>query len=285
MNYYDILGVPKGASAQDIKTAYRKLAMEHHPDRGGDESHFQRISQAYDTLGDPAKRNRYDDEINIQAQFNTNFRSFEDVHTVFNDFFGASGFGFSGRPRSGHGHTRAKNLDLNIRCKITLLDSFLGKDLEATYGLPSGRKETVLINIPAGIRSGETISFRGMGDDTYPQVARGNLNVTIEVAQDFNFVRRDDDITTIIEIDAIEAMIGCIKPIETIDGTVMNLRLKPGIGHGGECTMLNLGFRNIRTGRTGNFVVIVYIRIPEILDKNIVKKLEDIKNEINKLSK
>jgi len=287
MNYYDILGLQRGASPQEIKTAYRKLAMEHHPDRGGDESHFQRISQAYETLSDANKRARYDDEINIQAQFSSHFRSFEDahnVHNMFNDIFGRNPFDF-GRGRAGHGQTRAKNLDLNIKCKISLLDSFLGKDLEATYSLPSGRRETVVINIPSGIKNGETISFRGMGDDTYPQVARGNLNVTIEVAQDFNFVRRGDDITTIIEIDAIEAMIGCSKPIETIDGTILQVALKPGLAHGSEYAMPNMGFKSIRTGRIGNFIVIVYIRIPEIKDKNIIKKLEEIKNEISNLSK
>lgn len=284
MNYYDILGLQRGASPQEIKTAYRKLAMEHHPDRGGDESHFQRISQAYETLSDANKRARYDDEISIQAQFNGNFRSFEDVNNMFNDIFGRGPFDF-GRPRSGHGQSRAKNLDLNIKCKITLLDSFIGKDLEATYSLPSGRKETVVINIPPGIKSGETISFRGMGDDTYPQVQRGNLNVTIEVAQDLNFVRRGDDITTIIEIDPIEAMIGCVKPIETIDGSILQVKIKPGVGHGSEYALANLGFKSIRTGKVGNFVIIVYIRIPEIKDKNIIKKLEDIKNEIDNLSK
>jgi DnaJ-class molecular chaperone len=285
MNYYDILGVLQGASAQEIKTAYRKLAMEHHPDRGGDESHFQRISQAYETLSDPNKRSRYDDDIAIQAQFKGNFRSFEDVHNVFNDLFGRQGFDFGGRPRSWHGQTRAKNLDLNIKCRISLLDSFIGKDLEATYSLPSGRKETVVINIPPGIKNGETISFRGMGDDTYPQVVRGNLNVTIEVAEDYNFVRKGDNITTIIEIDAIEAMIGCNKPIETIDGNILYIKLKPGVSHGSEYAIANLGFKNVRTGRVGNFVVIVYVKIPEIKNKDIIKKLEEIQNEISNLSK
>lgn len=284
MNYYDILGLQRGASPQEIKTAYRKLAMEHHPDRGGDESQFQRISQAYETLSDANKRARYDDEISIQAQFNGNFRSFEDVNNIFNDMFGRGPFDF-GRPRSGHGQTRAKNLDLNIKCKITLLDSFIGKDLEATYSLPSGRKETVVINIPPGIKSGETLCFRGMGDDTYPQVIRGNLNVTIEVAQDLNFVRRGDDITTIVEIDPIEAMIGCVKPIETIDGSILQVRLKSGVGHGSEYALANLGFKNIRTNRVGNLIIIVYIRIPDIKNKDIIKKLEDIKNEIDNLSK
>ena len=288
MNYYDILGLPRGASPQDIKTAYRKLAMEHHPDRGGDEAMFQKISQAYETLSDPNKRARYDDEINIQAQFSSGqHRSFEDIHDMFNTMFrGGPGNPFDfGRGRSGHGQTRAKNLDLNIRCKITLLDSYIGKDLEATYSLPSGRKETVVINIPPGVKDGETISFRGMGDDTYPQVNRGNLNVTIAVATDMNFMRRGDDITTIIEIDPIEAMIGCHKPIETIDGNLMHIKLKSGVDSGSEYIIPNIGFRNIRNGNIGNFVVIVYVRIPEIKDKNIIKKLEEIKNEIDNLSK
>jgi len=288
MNYYDILGLPRGASPQDIKTAYRKLAMEHHPDRGGDEAMFQKISQAYETLSDANRRARYDDEINIQAQFNSGqHRSFEDIHDMFNQMFrGAAGTHFDfGRGRSGHGQTRAKNLDLNIRCKISLLDSFTGKDLEATYTLPSGRKETVVINIPPGVKDGETISFRGMGDDTYPQVIRGNLNVTVLVASDLNFIRRGDDITTIIEIDAIEAMIGCHKPIETIDGNLMHIKLKSGVNGGTEYAIPNIGFRNIRTGHIGNFVVIVHVRIPEIKNKDIIKKLEEIKNELNKVSK
>jgi molecular chaperone DnaJ len=206
---------------------------------------------------------------------------------MFNTMFrGGPGNPFDfGRGRSGHGQTRAKNLDLNIRCKITLLDSYMGKDLEATYSLPSGRKETVVINIPPGVKDGETISFRGMGDDTYPQVNRGNLNVTIAVATDLNFIRRGDDLTTIIEIDPIEAMIGCHKPIETIDGNLIHIRLKAGLTHGAEHIVPNIGFRNIRNGRVGNFIIIAYIKIPEIKDKNLIRKLEEIRNEINNLSK
>jgi len=280
MNYYDILGVSREATAQDIKTAYRKLAMEHHPDRGGDESHFQKISQAYDTLGDPNKRNRYDSEINVKQNFNGNFRSFEDIHDVFNDMFrGRAGFDFGRR------HVRNKNLDLNIKCKITLLDSFIGKEIEASYALPSGRKETVVINIPPGIESGHILKFKGMGDDTYPQLARGDLNVSILVAEDLNFTRRNNDITTIIEIDAIEAMIGCNKPVETIDGRLLNIKIRPGMTHGGEYSSKGLGFTNITTGQQGDFVIIIYIKIPTIHDEKIKKKLLDIKNELNNLSK
>jgi DnaJ-class molecular chaperone len=280
MNYYDILGVTRDSSAQDIKSAFRKLAMEHHPDRGGDESQFQKINQAYETLSDPNKRNRYDNEINLKTNFNGNFRSFEDIHDVFNDLFrGRHGFDF------GRKHVRNKNLDLNIRCTITLLDSFKGKEIEAKYALPSNRKETVVINIPAGVENNDVIKFRGMGDDTYPQLPRGDLNVTINVADDLNFTRRRDDITTIIEIDPIEAMIGCTKPIETIDGNMLNIRIKPGMTHGGEYAAKGLGFPNIKTGNLGDFIIIVYIRIPAINNDNIKRKLEEIKNAIDNLPK
>ena len=285
MNYYDILGLPRGAKPQDIKTAYRKLAMEHHPDRGGDEATFQKISQAYEILSDPNRRARYDDEINLQAQFSSGqHRSFEDIHNVFNDIFGGNrGFQFDFGRR--HGATRAKNLDLNIKCKITLLDSFTGKELEASFMLPSGRKETVVITVPPGIDNGDTICLKGLGDDSYPQMPRGNLNVTVLVAEDLNFGRRGDDITTIIEIDSIEAMIGCIKPVETIDGRVMNIKIKPGVTHGGEYSAHGLGFQNIKTGRKGDFIIIVYIRILEVIESNLRRKLEDIKNEIDNFSK
>jgi curved DNA-binding protein len=284
MNYYDILGVPREATPQQIKSAYRKLAMEHHPDRGGNESTFQKINQAYDTLSDPRKRTQYDTESHFRAG-EGNQRSFEDIHDMFNQMFrGGSTFDF-GRGRSGHGRTRAKNLDLNIKVKITLLDSYIGKEIEASYMLPSGRKETAHINIPPGIESGDVLKFSGMGDDTYPQVNRGDLNVTVLVAEDLNFARRGDDITTLIEIDAIEAMVGCSKPIETIDGRLLNIKLKPGMTHGGEYSATGLGFKNLRTGITGNFIVIVYIRIPAITDIELKKKLEELKNEIDNISK
>lgn len=282
MNYYDILGVSQQASQQDIKLAFRKLAMEHHPDRGGDGREFQKINQAYDTLGDPDKRTRYDSELNFRT--GSNQQNFEDIHDMFNQMFRGNPFDF-GRGRSGHGRTRAKNLDLNIKCKITLLESYIGKEIEASYKLPSGRKEIAVINIPAGIENGDTLKFSGMGDDTYPQVARGDLNVTVLVAEDLNFARRGDNITTIIEIDAIEAMVGCSKPIETIDGRMLNIKLKPGMTHGGEFSATGLGFKNIRTNRTGDFVVIVYVKIPAINDINLKMKLEELKNEIDNFPK
>ena len=114
--------------------------MKHHPDRGGDEKTFQSISQAYDTLGDAAKRQQYDNErlnrpfIHVRSGFND-----------FNDIFGQFGFG-GGNQWDPFQRQARKNRDLNINCTVSFKDSFLGKQLEASYILPSGKKQTVVIN-------------------------------------------------------------------------------------------------------------------------------------------
>jgi len=285
MNYYSILGLQQGCSQEEIKKAYRRLASQHHPDKGGDTSTFQNIQAAYETLSDPNKRAQYDmgGARPRPNQGPGGFNNFEDINDIFAQAFaggfGGNRFNFNARQQP------RRNLDLNIRCRISLLDSYTGKELEANFALPSGRRETVVINVPPGINDGATIQFRGMGDDSNAAWPRGNLNCTVTVDSDPNFERRGDDLTTVVEITAIEAMIGCTKPVESIDGKTMNIRIRPGITHGGEYAAQAMGFRNLQTNIKGNFVIIVNITVPEITDPQIKKKLEEIKNEIDKISK
>ena len=176
-----------------------------------------------------------------------------------------------------------RNRDLNIQCQITLLDSFLGKELEATYNLPSGKPQTVSIKLPAGIAHGDTIRYSGLGDDSIPQFPRGNLNVTVHVIPDANFERRGDDLYTTIEISPIEAMIGCKKSIKTITGMAINLDLRAGLESGIEFASPNNGFENVNLpGRKGRFVTIVKIKTPAIVDPTLIAKLKDIDAQISK---
>jgi DnaJ-class molecular chaperone len=188
-------------------------------------------------------------------------------------FGGASPFG----NMFGAGHTgMRRNRDLNIQCAITLLDSFLGKQLEANYQLPSGRTQTVSISVPAGITNGDTIRYQGLGDDSMPGAPRGNLNVTIIVHADSKFERKGDDLYTRVEINPIEAMIGCKKTISTITGEAMELDIRAGVEDGVEFASHGNGFRNVNNGRQGKFVTVVKIKTPKITNPAILEELKKI---------
>ena len=111
--YYQTLGIDPSASADEIKKAYRKLANQHHPDKGGDQDTFKNISVAYDTLGDVAKRSQYDQQQQMQ---NNPFGQFN-----FNDFFGGGGHPFEQMFRQTHQRVY-RNRDLNIQYTISFID-------------------------------------------------------------------------------------------------------------------------------------------------------------------
>ncbi len=282
MTYYDILGVSKTASQDEIKKAYRKLAMKHHPDKGGDEHKFKEISVAYDTLSDPQKRIEYDQSLmgGPQVRFN-NMGDFADINDLFGGMFNAHfGPGFANFNQQ----RQKRNRDLNIRCTISFKDSFTGKELEATFPLPNGKRETVIISVPPGIETGQTMQYRGLGDDSFPDMPRGNLNVSVIVTPDAKFIRRGDDICTTIEIDAFEAMIGCTKDVETVDGKKLQIKIRPGINHGGEYSATGMGFQNPRLRKTGNFIIVIAIKIPVVIDDTTKEKLLKIRDELNNIS-
>ncbi len=284
MDYYSILGVTETATQDDIKKAYKKLAMKYHPDRGGDTKKFQEISQAYDTLGDQSKRADYDAERNGMRMGGTQFHfTTGNPFDPFSQMFGGrSPFDqFFNQARG----QRLKNRDLNIRCTISFKQSYTGTELEASYNLPSGKSQTVVIKVPAGIESGQVIRYSGMGDDTNPNFPRGDLNVTIMVQAVEEYDRRGHDLVTFLKINPIEAMIGCVKNIITLDDTVLKINLRPGVQHGTEFLHRGLGFTDVNSRYKGNLIVHVKIDIPEIVDSDIKLKLEAINAEINNTSK
>jgi curved DNA-binding protein len=275
-DYYQTLGVSETASPDEIKKAYRSLANKHHPDKGGDQAKFKDISVAYENLSDPQKKAEYDQQRQFgngpQFHFNTG-GGFD----PFGGMFGGAGpFGHmfgGGHPFANQGR---RNRDLNIQCAITLLDSFLGKQLEANYQLPSGRTQTVSINVPAGITNGDTIRYQGLGDDSMPGVPRGNLNVTVIVHADAKFERRGDDLYTRVEINPIEAMIGCKKSVANITGETMELDIRAGVEDGIEFASNGNGFTNVNNGRKGKFVTVVKIKTPKITNPAILEELKKI---------
>lgn len=275
MTYYDVLGIDETASQDDIKKAYKKLAMKHHPDRGGDNKKFQEISQAYDTLSDPNKRSQYDAEINGFA--NPFGGMGANPFSNFGDIFGFQfGHGFA-QP------TRRKNRDLSIRISISFKQSYLGTQIEARYPTPTGKNKTVVIDVPPGIQSGQVIRYGGLGDDSNANLPPGDLNVTVMVETSTEWQRRGDDLCKVLEISVLEAMTGCTKQIKCLDGSIMPLNLKAGVQHGAEYASGGRGFRNMNTGRTGALIIIVSVVIPAVTDLETIKQLETIYASINNL--
>jgi DnaJ-class molecular chaperone len=279
-DYYQILGVQPDAEPDEIKKAYRSLANKHHPDKGGDQAKFKDISVAYDTLSDGQKRAEYDQMRRGGPQVRFHTGGFQDL----NDIFGGGFDPFGGRGPFGDifGRQVRRNRDLNIQCQISLLDSYLGKQLEANYKLPSGRNQTVVINVPPGISHGETIRYQGLGDDSVPNAPRGNLNVTIIVNPDPNFRRQGDDLYTTVNITPIEAMIGCKKRVSYITGEEKEIEIRPGVETGIEYASAGFGFQNPHNqGIKGRFVIIINIRTPVITDPSLIQELKDLNVRIS----
>ena len=271
-DYYNILGVDRTADADNIKRAYRKLAAQHHPDRGGDTAKFQEIQQAYDTLSDPEKRSQYDNPApqgfprGFQFHGNGFPPGFEEIFSNFPDAFGGM---FRRAP--------ARNKTLNIQTAITLEDSFFGKELIANINLPSGKNQTIEIKIPKGIQDGTTLRLSGMGDDSIPNLPRGDIHLTIKVHPNTEFQRHGDDLVKTIDLNCLDAIVGKNIRIKTIDHKELEIKINQGTQHGQTFSIQGHGMPNIQNNlMRGRLLIQTNIIIPTNLtddQKQLIKQL------------
>ena len=283
MDYYDILGVGRNASSKEIKTAFRKKAAEHHPDKGGDDSKFKQVNEAYQTLSDPRKRSTYDQfgtsdpqqagfrQQGQQFHFNMGGAGFEEV---FSSFFG-DGFGR---------RQPMRNQDITIAADIDLEDIVNGKEFIATFRLSSGKEQTVNITLPPGVRPGDKIRYGGMGSDQIPNRPRGDLYVLVRVKNHHRF--KLDGINLYIDqnINVFDLVLGTNILIQTIHNRSIKLTVPPGTNSGTTFSVHGQGLPDRRSGQTGNLFVTVKAITPKIVDENILNKIRKIKNETGNIS-
>jgi len=283
-NYYDTLGVSETASDKDIKSSFRKLARQHHPDKqGGSEALFKEVNEAYDTLKNTQKRQEYDtirkygagqSEGGTNFNFNMNDMFDEDV---FQDFF--SGFGIN--PRTG-GRTRVhrsrprQNSNLNIRLTLSIKEVYTSCEKTLSVRLPSGRDEIVNIKIPAGCQNGVTFKYRDMGDDTDKNLSRGDLLVTVSVLDSDGFTRKMNDLWTDKTITCFEAIRGTEFKIRTLDDRILNVHVPAGTQPGGIINLKGQGMPvhdalNIK----GNVYIRINIKIPTLSNSEL-EKIKDL---------
>ena len=268
MDYYQLLGLNKNASPADIKSAYRKQAMQHHPDKGGDAQQFAKINEAYDTLKDPQRKAAYDSP--PQQQFN--FRN-QNVPPGFEEMF--RGFGFDPR-------RPMRNKSITIAHTLTLLEVFEGKTIIANYKLHSGRQETLEINIPPGVQHNDTVSFGGYGDDSINGIPRGDLMLRIRVKNDPIWQRDGDNLMRILDVDIFDCILGGKMDFRTLDDRLLSINIPPATDSGTVLSIGGYGLPNHQTRKRGNIYIKIKTKTPRIKSKGLVKQLRSIQQELNK---
>jgi DnaJ-class molecular chaperone len=294
---YATLGVPRGANEKDIKSAYRKLAKELHPDRNKDNpkaaERFSDVTKAYDLLSDKDQRARFDrGEIdgdgNPAMPFGGGFRSggfnpraggargpsghdFEgfgageevDLGDIFEGLFGGLGGGRTAGPGGGFGSRRQtpppRGANVTYRLKVPFADAATLKPQRV--GLSDG--STVDLKLPAGVDSGAQMRLKGKGQPGAN--GAGDALVTVEVEPHPFFVRDGDDVRLELPVTLDEAVRGAKVKVPTVDGPVM-LTVAPGSGSGKVLRLKGKGFSKKDGGR-GDQLVALEIQLPEDLDE------------------
>lgn len=263
MDYYTTLGIAKTASPDEIKKAYRKLAMTHHPDRGGDEITFRNINEAYNILKEPDSRRQYD-----MPKTNFSFTPEDFAHSnQFSDFTNI--------------RRTPRNQDVSITVKLDLKDIIIGKSLIIQYTLNSGRHETVTIDVPAGARHSDTIQYHGLGNDMHPQNPRGNLKVTVQVAKSNEWDREGDHLITKKSINVFDLLLGCVIIVKTLDNKTIELKIPAGTKVEQVFSIPGYGIPNINNKKRGNVYVTLDVRIPLITDDTVINEIKQIKSKIH----
>ncbi len=284
MSHYETLGVSKAASADEIKKAFRAKAKQFHPDLNPNDANaaeqFRRVNEAYEILKDSTKRAEYD-AVGERPKFRDPFGSrtaWDDglrrqYSNVDNDLFEE----LLRRTRDHQARQQQKNKDTILKYTMQLEDIYTGKEVELRYSTSRVPNKTIKVSIPKSTRDGAKIRYAGMGDDSNPNAAPGDLYVVITIAPNARFIRNDADISTSVTIDFIEAMLGVNKRIPCIDGSEINLRIHAGMNPGQSIKVPEKGLWN-EYGRRGNMMVEVVLQQPKLNNAQyeLLAKLKDL---------
>ncbi len=289
-DYYDLLGVKKGASDDEIKKSYRKLAMKYHPDRNpGDkaaEDQFKKISEAYAVLSDTEKRKQYD--MFGDQKFHQNFSQedifrgadFRNIFTdagfdagdifsrIFGAGFGGGGFGGGGfgGGRGGFGGGQAvKGQDIEYPLTVSFHEAFSGSERHVSFRLSDGSSRELTVKVPAGIRDGGRLRVAGKGAASPYGGPAGDLYIVLTVAPHPQFTRQGDDIEGKMPLKLSEALLGCSKEVETLDGH-KKIKVPAGVKPGTKIRLKNLGFPFPGKSARGDFYAVVEYQVPDTLN-------------------
>ena len=307
-DYYKTLGVDKDASQDEIKKAYRKLAMKYHPDRNegnkNAEEKFKQITEANEVLSDPEKRKKYD-------TLGSNWKQYQSQGQGFNDFF--SNYGGGG---GGSQYTYSGNLDDlfgNISGFSDFFESFFGRsssfgrqqnrksrkgqDFEATLYIPlieayngttkeiSVGGKRVRVKISPGTKDGKKLRLKSLGNEGMNGGEKGDLYLTIKIEKDPYFELDDNNLYYDLYIDLYTAVLGGKKQVITLGGKTINITIPEGTNSGKTLRLKGLGFPTTENSKTyGDLLVRIKVDLPQNLtreEKELFKKLASLRSANN----
>jgi len=288
-DYYAVLGVTKGASPDEIKKAYRKLALKYHPDKNpGDkqaEEKFKELTEAYAVLSDTDKRKQYDQF--GESGFHQRY-SQEDIFRNFNgrDIFREFGFGggddiFSqlfGGGRGRPGRTRlVKGQDYVMRLTLPFRQAMLGGERRVTFRRDSS-EENLQVRIPPGVESGQRLRVPGKGGPSPAGGPPGDLFLDLEVENDAVFSREGDlDLLVTVSVPFSTATLGGSADVPTLEES-KRVKVPAGMQHGGRIRLKGFGVPAHGRTAAGDLYAIITVAVPKKLtdeQKDLLEKLRE----------
>jgi curved DNA-binding protein len=307
-DYYKTLGVEKSASEEDIKKAYRKLAMKFHPDRNPGnkqaEEKFKKLSEAYAVLSDQEKRKQYDsygsDAFQQRYTQEDIFKNF-DLNDILREF----GFGGGGRGSRTHGGGRGrtytygqgggdpfadlfgggggyvqppqKGQDYEYNLSITLEESVFGAEKKLSLQ-KEDRIEEINIKIPPGISSGKKLRLAGKGSPGYGEGMPGDLYLNVSILPHPIFARDGNDIYVEKTVNYSQAALGTTIDVPTIEGITKRIKIPGGTQNNTKIRMKGFGVPNLRGGGKGDQYVKIFVDVPRRLtdqQTQLIRKLAE----------
>lgn len=354
-DYYEVLGVSRNASADEIKKAFRKAAIEHHPDRGGDEQKFKEINEAYEVLKDDQKRKRYDQfgHAGVGGSSGNPFGGGAGAYQNINFDFGDLGLGdifnsfFGGGASSSTRQTRGRDVEANLEISfeeavfgteksisLTLEDTCdhcHGSKTEPGYELKTcdecggsgqvinvtrtifgniqqasicpkckgsgkipekqcsvckgrgtiSKKQNINLKVPAGIDDGATIRLREHGE-AVAGGPKGDLYINVRVTPHKKFTREGDIILSEEHVSMIDAALGTVIEVDTVDGPV-TMKIPEGTQSGSDFKLSNHGVPHLKGNSRGPHIITILVDTPTKLSKRQVELLKEFNQNKKKL--
>lgn len=292
---YDILGVSRSATQDEIKKAYRRLAKQYHPDRNPNdrtaEQRFKEVHAAYEVLGDPERRAQYDrfgaggpaPDVRTWSSSGQpfegvtfDFGSLGDLTSIFEQFFNRGEVG--ARRRAAGRRSPPRGQDLEHEVELTFEEAVHGTQREVVLtGDPGTPEERIRFRVPPGVNDGQRIRLRGRGQAGAG--GRGDLLIRCRVRPHPYFRRDGVDVLLDLPLTFGEAALGARVEIPTLEGTTV-VTVPPGTSSGTKLRLRGRGVRDPRTGRVGDLYAQVRVQVPKTMSPRARELVGELEREL-----